>query len=627
MIENSPRFGEDFKFNPANRLDVLRKTEELPEYLKTGLAVRETLREEIKKEGWPECPEEFSGLQNFFDQAGSTVNEKWGTPFLAVIDAKKEDWLSQIPSTPENEEMIRLLKNPEALKTQIEMQQFGALENIRKIAPEAWKTLITLSSERQLAKLSLARRWSKELKPEQLQELGTGQEELDLFLDAAGIMGKYFDQAYLKQIELADLPSGSLKSPLGAEKGAKYLYDLETSSEVDLKPYVEVFPFEWPRIVKRFNDLARKTENLLAEGKIPDSYQGFAPYLRKLSEAYGSTETDVKKLPDLWEELSSLAVELAQNECPIMLIPEATPSVAGEANKVDAELRFGFQTKETKELKDYLKTASAKAEKLNLLHQDALATKDRAIPEIVPNSQPFAFGPNLYWMTRGQSDKGYIFLHHNSITEVAAKRERPILERSIEGFSLNEAAYGRASVRETALHEIGHAVLSREDDDIHKRLGVSPEADILEELKAETVGIKIFVETLDKTEENYSEKIKNQFFAKIGTLADYLLNKSSEIGSSGERYYYAAIALFDVLLKEGVLKEKDDKYEITDAEKGLELIASAGTELLESFYANLEVTPEQVIASGKQLRAKKDTEPLKRFIENLKIKSVTIGRV
>jgi hypothetical protein len=621
MIEKISHFGEDFEFNQENRLDILRNKEKLPEYLKMGLTVREGLKEKVRQEGYPECPKDFSSLQDFFDKANRAVNEKWEIVFLETINFKKEEWLNEIPSTPDNQEMIRLLENPEILRTQIEMQQFGALENIRKIIPEAWKTLITFASERQLAKLTLTRHWSKELNSENFQKLGINKEELNLFLDAASIMGKYFDQAYIKQIELADLPTGSLKTSLGGKQGAKFIYDLEDSEgTTNLKTYADVFPFEWPMIVKRFRDLANKTESLVQEGKIFDSYQGLADYLRKLSEMYGSSETDLEKLPKQWEELNKMAVNLAQDGCPIMLVPEATPSVAGEANKVDVELRFGLQTNETQKLKRYFKIASNTAQNFNVQYQEALADKSRQIPEIVPNIQPFAFGPNLYWMTRGQSEPGFIFLHQGPITEIASQREKPILDRTIEGFSLDEISYGKAAILETGLHEIAHAVTPKEDDNVDKRLGNSPEAAMLEELKAETVGIKILKETLDKSDPNYLETVKNQFFAKIGTLCDYLLNKSSEIGSSGERYYYAAITIFDLLLENEVLKEKDEKYEVIDAEKGLELIANLGKNVIESFYANLKITPEEVKSYGSELRSKREKESIQRFLKNLKEK-------
>jgi len=54
--------------------------------------------------------------------------------------------------------------------------------------------------------------------------------------------------------------------------------------------------------------------------------------------------------------------------------------------------------------------------------------------------------------------------------------------------------YLEATIWDTASHEFGHGVMATEDEVVGQHLGISPEADIVEELKAETVGMRLLRE-------------------------------------------------------------------------------------------------------------------------------------
>ena len=254
--------------------------------------------------------------------------------------------------------MRKILADPSILEGNVQQQQLGMLESLRGVAPDAWRTLVLAASERQLAAVVLLRKWLPDLTDQQFGKMGISRDELGLFLDASGWLGKYFDQAHVKQIELADAPGGSVKSPLGDRTGAEYLYDVKPnpdSDQVALKSYGDVFAYEWPKIVKRLEALAAKTETMLADEKLPASYRALPGYVRQIAHVYDSESVSPKNLEQLWRDLYAQGNALAVEGCPLMFIPQGCSTVAGEANKVDIEMRLGFQTKETPALSKFYK--------------------------------------------------------------------------------------------------------------------------------------------------------------------------------------------------------------------------------------------------------------------------------
>jgi hypothetical protein len=247
-------FGTNFQVKDDNRLDVLRKDEKLPDYIEKSRQVRKLLQEAANEDtGWDQMPEEIGGIEDIFEKAKDLVTTKWNEKVSRYIEERCEVWTEQIKDNPKFAKEAELLSNPKILEEKLRIRQFGVLESIRKIIPDAWLELVLISSERQLAAVAVAKKWIKNI-PEQRKDQIVeacdvkSVEELEIFADIGAIMGKYIDHAYVKQVELAVAPGGSDTTPLkGTSEGIKYLYDLpseEEGKEVDIKPYSEVFPFE-----------------------------------------------------------------------------------------------------------------------------------------------------------------------------------------------------------------------------------------------------------------------------------------------------------------------------------------------------------------------------------------------
>ncbi len=399
--------------------------------------------------------------------------------------------MQEVPDTKENAESIHLLKNPQELEKMFQIGQLMTLEQLRPVAPEAWRSLLLLASERQLASVALIEHWSRNIKEEQLKKMGLNREELKLMINFGGLFGKYIDHAYIKQIEFHDQPGGMEKTKLGSKKGAEFLYDLyrqDKGEAVDLVPYSEMFPQEFEKIAKYLLVLKNKVEKLVAEKKLPAKYDKLPQYLASVSETYGSKETDLKKAYKLWTGLNAQCSELAQDGCPVMLVTQECQGV--HENKTDIELRYGQRTERALKMEKWFnKVRDYAQEYLNKIRDPK--KEEFEIPKVLLNFQPFAFGPNLHFFTTAESGDEIILTHTNAVEDVANFIEMPLAEKVLGKIDVSEKKYRQGALISTAMHEIGHTVMSNEDDEIRKRLGKDSSAWILEELKAETVGLKL----------------------------------------------------------------------------------------------------------------------------------------
>jgi hypothetical protein len=617
------RFGESFPqgADPKNRMDVLkmnREQEDTPGYIKFGLEIRNNLKSKIEKDGWPDLPnqEDINLTEDIFEAAKGEVNKTWENSIQTLISEKAESWKQSLsPADSENKAALDLLNNPEEFSKSFSLRQFGVLETLRTANPEAWRTLVVASSERQLASIAVMEHWLKNGNPEKLQaichKINLNSAELKLFVDTAAILGKYVDHAYVKQIELADSPGGSEPTKLKDKEGVAYLYDLykdSRSEDIYIKTYSDIFPFEWEKIQSRLDMLSIRTKLAIDKGELPDSYNLFANYLEKTGQVYGSKNIQPEVLEKEWDDLYKMGKAVDNTGCPIMIIPQGCASVSGEAGKVDAEIRLGLRTQETKEQeKGFSKFTDIAQEMINE-NRDCLA-KDYQVPNLKLNYQPWSFGPNLYWTTRGESGEDQILSHTNAIREVATANELPLLKKTFKEH-IGDKEYSQAAVAETVLHETGHNVLDSEDKKVSKRIGKSFEAGILDELKAETLGMKILYEAYQKNEMPNEIDIKAQLLAKLGANLDYLKNKSNKPASAGEPYYICGATIFSNLIEKGLIINKEDGYEISNYEDCVREISNLGEKVL-SFYTNMEIKPADVKNYINELR-KKSQEPIVR---------------
>lgn len=624
-------FGSHLEIDSTNRLDVLRQSK-MPEYIFFGRYLRAELQKSLINEkgeiDYPPRPP-MDCVEDLFNLAGHAVTDQWQKSAESILENRYQEWIKSIPQTERNKPMVELLSNPAAMEDRLRVKELGALEPLRKINPEAWKSLLIASSERQLASIVLVRYWLKEMSDEEVGKLGMSKPELQLFTDIAGVLGKFVDQAYIKQMEIADQPGGSVETPLvlWAEederrnaRGADFLYDISTgdNNEPDIKTYNEIFPFEWPKLIKRMRELSKQTKRMVKEGKLPSSYQSLGFVLERMEKVYGSEKTDRKRLDDQWGRLRKTVYRSLEKDCPVSLIPQGTPSVAGDAEKVDVEIRLEIRTPQTKELEKslHLKQLLELAQKIIDQNQAVLSNKNFKVRTSL-TFQPFIFGPNIHWLTTGESQEGLTLTHENSVREVADVFEIPLLEKMFPQEKQDVGLYETAAVLETELHEMGHEVLSIDDDAVAKRIGESgSESTIIEELKAEAIGMHLLDQALGQGIEGIDAK--QQLVAKLGTTLNFLVNKSGDAGESGERYYLTGMAvLYRLLHVSGVIGKTEKGYEILDARKGIKALAEMGQELIR-LYADGKTTPEKIVEYVEELHKQANDFLVQDFLKILK---------
>lgn len=626
------RFGESFPqgADPKNRMDILKiksGDEKIPDYVQFGLDVREKLRDQTEKNGWPSLPEaeQIRGVEDIFEAAKSEVSKNWESSVSDFVQKKAAEWQPSL-KTEEPEEKIaaEILSNPQELAKSLSLNQLETLEVLRKSNPEAWRTLIMISSERQLAAIAVVEHWMKDENNEQNLEnisgkIGLNRHELRLFIDLAAIFGKYIDQGFVKQMELADLPGGSDKTKLGNRKGAAMIYDLYKepgSQEVSRKTYKEMFPFEWKKIEQRLKDLAVRIEKEVEGNNLPASYHDFAAYLRQAADVYGSENIKPKSLEAEWENLYETAAKLNNTDCPIMLLAQGAASVTGEAGKVDIEMRLGLRTSETRNQEKKFEVFRNIAQEMVDENKDKLEG-DYKIPEIIFNYQPYSFGPNLSAVTVGESEKSQILVHANADREIIKERETPLLTRTFGSEQIALDEYLKAVVNENTLHEIGHSVLSTQDEKVNERVGNRFESGILDELKAETVGMKILAEAENQGNLPEGIDLRMQLLAKIGTNLNYLKNKSNKRGGDGEEYYVCGATIIGHLLDKKLIKKEAGEYALGETDSCIKEIASISEEVL-SLYVTENSSPKDVKNYINNLRQKAQDPSMQEFISDLR---------
>jgi hypothetical protein len=616
MDGKEPKFGTRFKIDHRNWLDSPNPDREgvLTEkpYVKVIYEIRSRLEQNLNE--IPPCPDNIKTLGDLFAEGEKVVNARWLECVSGLFDQYRNEWLAQIPDTKEYEELRALLSNKSAFEQSLRTYTLFGLEQLKSSSPDGWYKLILASSERQLALNRLCDYWVKN--SENLPEkIGMPTDEIKLIMEIGKSLTKYFNIAFVKQVELANTPGGSTVTPLNNQPGASRVYDIyknNGSDDFEIKTFGEMFKYEMERIVLHLNRLAEKTEKLIIENKIPGSYKNLPSHLKLLAKACGSEEKNLGKLTRIWDEVDKSCKELAESGCPISIIGQSIPMVSGDANKVDIELRVGLRDKKARAFEKTMKAFHESAQNIADTKIKALSGRF-IIPPPQVTRQIYFLGTNLIWETPADSRAESINIHYNTL-EKGAKIIKPIFDKLFPENPLADDEYNNALVSDVGLHELGHGVLSVRDNNVLARVGTSTETAILEELKAETVSSVILKNRLAKGEEI---NVRTQALIKIADIISFLSTMSPEKGSVGERYYYAAIAMLKKLIDNNVLQKTDVGYKISDPDRVIETIADLGEEILSKFYENSDSKPEDVQKFGQELRETKHDPKVSEFLEAL----------
>ncbi len=571
IVANKNHFGDHFQYigtyqtNSWSDFVVFKK--------KTSFLEKDFFKKTVVEKKWmlAKKPEDL------FCLVKQSIHSYWQKNVEPEFEKEKKKWLKSMKKKKIKSTVIRLLKQYDCKD---ELNHLGLLESIRFDLPEVWHFLLLLSSWRQQMAIQLLDIWLPYVPEPIFKKWGIKRMEIVFLNEISNRLGSKIDLAYLKQIKLADQINGSLPANLPESLGLEYLYDIYDvkKKKVIVLPYKSVFLQEWPDLIKEMRSLSLKAKRLINDKKLPQSYSLLSTYFTTMLEAYGCKS---KKPIDVFKKYQSLNQKgvVLNQRCPLMVMSQNNPSVASQAHKVDVELRIGYRFKNLIEKEKKLEVLRVIAQNIS----DTLThNSDYKIPQIFVNYQPYAFGPNLHWPTPGESNADQIILHDNIIESWSNHEERPLLLKFFNK-KISSASYQNAALVETALHELGHMVIPSDGNLlIRKKIGLGSKdnlmGEILDELKAETVGMKILLSA-----NPHLFNLPYQFLAKIGTLLNYTFNESGKSARSWDQYYYVGAFLIRDLLKENIIVFKKGVWQIQNISKGFEIFNIRAREVLDIY--------------------------------------------
>lgn len=578
-------------------------------------------------------------VEDLFTRAYAAVDETWTSAGVdALIQGLCEEWKGQL--TEECADLRAALENAPKVVQAVRNRFMGTLEELRSALPDAWDTLLALASERQIHAQAVLRSWIRHIPATAEQELGCTRAELQLFLDCTSLQ-KFMDHAYIKQRALADREGGSNATKLGkgteTQAAAQWIYEVVPEDEdqysfasdtckedrIVTKGFGDMFPFEWTRMTKKFIWLIERTQKKIDGGLLPQYYTKFVEYLRALHKFYQAQENikpdhDPRKLDQMMKEAFQAGMEAYRQGCKLTLIPEATPSIAGDANKQDIGMRFGIVTPELQRYNHTIAESQSNALKwyVDLIgeQEQELLSAPPCISPVLPSVEMVGAGCNLHFRVGGTNDLGRADVHPNFIRK-EAEEEFALLTALFPGLKdTDDNAYQNEALEHYVNHEQGHSICPLEDPKVCTRIGYGDNSDdgwILEELKAEAASAMIRKIGLEK-QSSSSNRWNEAFAAKLGSIVT-IVATSAEDGM-GDRYFFSGLKLLWELMVKGIVVEEGDHYRVTDPERGLRVLAAAGDAVIREYYADPAADAEKAATFVAKVRMLKEQPRLQKFI-------------
>ncbi len=527
---------------------------------------------------FPPAPE---GLprEKWFGAARERVGEAWrtghkdseGNPIESVFEEIAQQGAAWAESVEVSDpELANQLRDSAALNRAIENGFMGPYEALRSALPEAWMALMHIVSLRQLSEVAVVRRW--------LPKNSDNPEHnaMSIMVDLASTLGKYVDTAYLRQMELAEKPGGSDAGPLASVRGAQHIYDfMSNEASAVTKSVAEVFPFEFQRMEKGLLRLAQRIDAQVLSEKLSTSFAPLSKVLRQLAAKISSKTSDPQLALEEWTALETTLANLnVECDCPITLNWGAVPSVAGDANKVDIELRLGWIGEKERALNTEFMGIQEAAQRLKA----RILPDSDPVPPSTSSQLVWGFGPNLHFRAAAESNAHRITMHPNLIGE-EAKDDFNVMKRLAPELmdSISEEEFTHASLLLLNAHESSHAFDDRDSERMHARFAKDAEVMwVFEEIKAETGSAAIALEAGELMNARVTP------LAKLGLLINLVLGSAPE--GMGLRYHLSGLLPLHRLFQKGVIQLNAGSIQVPNLEQILPVLTEQWTEVRRNIY-------------------------------------------
>lgn len=541
-------------------------------------------------ESLSQCPDDISSVQDLFTRSKQAAKRQWADAMMGVVwegeESQRDRWLRLIQSYESSGgadiDAVTPLKNAladrDAFFHLLTHNGASTFESINLVDPTSWMAFLASYSEREMAAGVLARRWIRSMPESVIQKLSSTMNYHELLLVSdLTTLTRYADHAMIKVFEL--MRDGGLQPTTSpGDNGIQYLFEVsagELGSDTSLVPYAMMFPIEWGKLTDRMRIFSQRISESVKQGEIPQSYMLLSRYLNTLATVYGSTETDPEKLNAIWDEAEDECVALQQSDCPVILHPMGSPSITGEAMKIDPEINISLHLPQERaleqEVAEYVELARAFAQPL-VDHGNL----SRVSPAVFMLHHVLSGGSNIFWQIQGISGEHDILCYVNRIREEFIRDYVPVLER-IVGRPLDtveRATFLRIFLFATAGHELGHTLVNIEDKKIKKHIGTHHDSYILDELKADSTWAWFL-----RAQELSQEEAITRVQAYLAWCLLYMKNNSSNEGNSGQQYHMLGRIEASVLIAECGISCGTDGIFIADPIRGLHALAQLSDSL------------------------------------------------
>ncbi len=500
-------------------------------------------------------------LIDFLDHIKAIVRTHWADYMVSVFN--------DLPDSPKKTKLFNIFQSETSLRTILDKEKFRELEMLRLVDEgEFWREIVTAISEREIATIGLAKHFLDHLTKEQQENLSLSKQEIDLFLDLSFSIQHFIDQAYIHQLALADEPGGKQVGTLPLEFGYEYLYD-------DKIPYSEVYSDEFTCLTETLNDFSNRIEQEVEDGLLSPDYLSLAHYLTTLSKSYGSKETNIEKINQIWEDVDREYISLAQQGCPIILTPWGFLT---DGNHIGIELmvtlNLGSSSKWHKDseiyrglVRNFMRNYEPDFEPVPFIHQYVFVRN----------------GLNIPWSGTACASNRYVVFYDNENDNFSANLYHSYYDEFIDGnTSENRFAYVRGL--NTVAHETGH--LGRMlNQDLYQKMGNGVNINKLDEAKADSMATLLFSKDLiqGNTDVTPSEFIEQYIVDYIDEIRGARGHETEDLGIVW--YDFSAKLMLLTLFESNSIIWSKDKIKIIDGYSGMVAIAGVGKQIF-NFYGD-----------------------------------------
>lgn len=533
-----------------------------------------------------ECPQ-VNSLEELLQLAQKETTSFWQQEIQPLLREFLNLWAETL-TAPKEQYYQQALKNSAHLDQQLAIKYFTDLEGLRDLNPEVWKVLVNLSMLRQDQEIALLNCWTKKMTDKDFERLQVNANQLTIALAISAEIGPLVNQIYLKQIDLGFLDDVKLKENDKKILGAATVYEvlIGPKNSVLRIPYSSMFTETWDKIAKKYRLIAELTRKLC-----PEDGQEFANYLMTIAAAYTNPTTNFRQLQKIWTEIEKLQYKLSNSNWPINLIAAGSADVSRHFNKTDANLIVGLKTPDSTALeKIFNKKYLSAAREILAKHQP---TKTHQLKNISLNFLLAAAGSGTWWRNQGEAD-GRAFCYTNAVKEVS---ELAVLGNYQKLFQEINSEQEKAELLEimlisVALHELGHTMQSMENTQIAKRVGYYDDhAELIDELKADTTGIRIFWE-VEKKQIKETDRAYKFLQLIIAYCHDYITTDGKGKEKIGT-YATMAMIMLQTMMQAGGIQKNGDHYQILSVEKSFDSLCQLSAQILDQ-YADSNMTPAQM---------------------------------